>query len=170
MTQDDPEGRSLEAEDRIAEIVARCGNIFSKFGLSPPTQLRVACRHWLGLTPDEIVGVVLEHLDRGGYHTGSGDQLFHVLQADLRRAWQAKHPPRDDAPEMLRRKRRGRLRPVPPSGRFAGYPGAVDAFDDRADSDISHEDDRAAPVERPSGLPGYDTAGVSISPEDDEAL
>jgi hypothetical protein len=38
---------------------------------------------------------------RRGYHTGSGDQLFHVLQSQIHRVLEAKHPALERDPERL---------------------------------------------------------------------
>jgi hypothetical protein len=114
----DDDRTDSRGEERAAEIVARCGNIFVRYKLSPPAALRDAARHWLGLTPDEIAMVLYEHMDRHrrGYHTGSGDQLFHVLQTDIRRAWQVKHPAIDREPERPRRPRQRVVKLHNPSG------------------------------------------------------
>jgi hypothetical protein len=79
---------------------------------------RPVAEHWLpgltpaGLTPDDIINLVERHLaeHRRGYHTGAGDQLFHVLQSQIRKALEAKHPALDRADEVAERPRRTRCR------------------------------------------------------------
>jgi|SRR5882672_8810457 len=62
-----PDGRTSDArtaqrEAHVAEIVARCGNIYTHFRLSPPMALRAAAEHWVGLSLDEIACVVEDNL------------------------------------------------------------------------------------------------------------
>jgi hypothetical protein len=120
--------------------------------------LKSAVEGWLrhGLIADEVVRVFHEHMDlhRRGYHSGSGDQLFHVLQADLRRVLEAKRPPVKREPERPRRPRRRVLHNA------SGFP---DVFDESA---VARETE--SPVGRPSLLPGYEAGGEPIL-EDDEA-
>ncbi len=39
-------------DDELAELVARCGNIYTRFGLSPPMALRDAAKRWAGLSQE----------------------------------------------------------------------------------------------------------------------
>src|SRR5258705_13029646 len=62
-----PDGRTSDArpaqrEAHVADIVARCGNIYTHFRLSPPMALRAAAEHWVGLSLDEIACVVEDNL------------------------------------------------------------------------------------------------------------
>src|SRR5260370_2940242 len=87
----------------LAEIVARVGCLYVKRGLSPPFHLRDAARRWMGLSQDEIIEVLELHFaeHRRRYTCGSGDGLFYLVEAAIRAAWQAKHPPiahADDEP------------------------------------------------------------------------
>ena len=83
----------------LTELVGRLGNIYTKKGLSPPFALRDVAKHWLGLTQDEIVTVVQTHFEdcRRFYTTGAGRQHFGLLQQAIRKAWEAKHPSRDQS-------------------------------------------------------------------------
>jgi hypothetical protein len=121
----------------LAEIAARVGNLYVRRGLSPPFNLHKAVRHWLGLTQDEIIEVLERHFaeHRRRYTCGSGDGLFYLVEAAIRAAWQAKHPPRDhadDAPVSPPRKRG--VRKVYTIGGFA------DAFVDRESIDDGEAD------------------------------
>jgi hypothetical protein len=149
----------------LAEIVARVGCLYVKRGLSPPFHLRDAARRWMGLSQDEIIEVLERHFaeHRRRYTCGSGDGLFYLVEAAIRAAWQAKHPPiahADDEPGRPRRKRSG-LRKVHNAS------GIPDVFVDggRAARLLR---DRESNVERPSGLVGYEDAGDPIG-EDEEA-
>jgi hypothetical protein len=164
MMPDDRDAANARHEERITQIVARCGNIFTRFQLSPPAALtRSAVRHWLGLTPDEIAEVLYEHMDRHrcGYTQGSGDQLFHVLQADISKAIAAKHPVTEPEPDRERPQRlRRRVVTLPTAG--GGLP------------DLYLEGAAAGPViepssnvDGPSGLPpGYDAGGTPIAEDE----
>jgi hypothetical protein len=163
MMPDDHIAENARSEFGLAELVGRIGNLYVRQGLSPPTQLRDAAKHWLGLSQDEIVAVIQKHFadHRRLYVSGSGDGFFYMVEAAVRKAWQAKHPVRDGEPEGPRRKRRGRVRPVP-------HAGGVDIFDDRDDGHSAGlEDDRVTNVEGPPGLPGYERTGDPIGIEDD---
>jgi hypothetical protein len=63
--------------------------------------VRQAVRHWGGLSHDEIMAVIEQHFDacRRLYTTGSGDRHFHLVEAAIHKAIEAKHSPRDDAGE-----------------------------------------------------------------------
>jgi hypothetical protein len=99
-----------------AELVGLIGNAYVRRGLSPPSQLYGAVKRWLGLTHGEILGVIEAHFDqhRQRYRSGSGDGNFHLVEADIRRTWQAKHPPfaPDDEPVRPQRRRAGRVRQI----------------------------------------------------------
>jgi hypothetical protein len=123
-------------EHELAELVGRVGNVYTRFGLSPPSRLRDGARRWLGMSHDEIVAVIENHLadHRRLYTAGAGEQHFGIVQQAIRKAWEAKHPPREpanDAPVPPRRKRG--VRQVYQVG---GYP---DAIDDREDGDAVGE-------------------------------
>src|SRR6266566_3318250 len=55
MMPDTHNAANAKSETQVAEIVARCSNVYTRFNLSPPMQLRSAAEGWIGLTPDEIV-------------------------------------------------------------------------------------------------------------------
>src|SRR5271170_6306735 len=48
----------------LSELVARIGALYTRQGLSPPFRLRDVARHWLGLTDQEIIDVIEQHMDR----------------------------------------------------------------------------------------------------------
>jgi hypothetical protein len=81
-------------------------------GLSPPSQLRDAARRSLGLDVREILAAIEAHFDqhRRLYLSRSGDGFFYMVEASIRRAWEAKHPSReraDDEPTRPRPKGAG---------------------------------------------------------------
>jgi hypothetical protein len=141
-----PDGHASDAyiaqrEAQVAEIVARCGNIYTRFNLSPPMALRAAAERWVGLSLDEIASVVTDHLreHRRLYTCGSGDGNFHIVQAAIRKAIEAKRPCLDRADDELERplrRHRGGVRLIP-------HAGGIDVFDDRDDGGAGQEDDEA---------------------------
>jgi hypothetical protein len=57
--------------------------------------LRDAAKGRMGLSPDEIAAVLNQHLrEHIRLYHGSGDGNFWMLQADIRRAMETKHPSR----------------------------------------------------------------------------
>jgi hypothetical protein len=164
MMPDGHDAHSHQGEERVTVIVARCGNIFTRFGLSPPWGLRDAARHWTMLSPDEVARIVLDHMDlhRAEYHSGSGDELFHLLERAIRQALAAKHPrPTPERQPERPQRPRNQVIALPTAG--GGLPDLY--LEGAAASPVR---DQVSNVERPSGLPpGYDAAGEPI--EDDEA-
>jgi hypothetical protein len=161
-----PDETNAKSEFELTELVGLIGNAYVRRGLSPPSQLRDAVKHWLGLSHGEILAAIEQHFaeHRHEYRSGSGDGLFWMVEAAVRRAWQEKHPPRaDEELERPRRKRPGRLRPIHHAGGF-------DVYDDRDHADAGQEDDRVSDVERSSGLPGYERTGVPIGEDEDVRL
>jgi hypothetical protein len=161
-TSDDSDARIAQREAQVAEIVARCGNIYTRFRLSPPMALRAAAQHWVGLSSDEVARVVEDHLreHRRLYIAGAGDRFFYMVEAAIRKAIEAKHPSRDDELERPRRRSSNRVQQV---HNASGFP---DAFvEGRAARQV-----RRTESERPSlaGYTGDDRVGVP-SLEDDEA-
>ena len=78
-TSDDSDARIAQREAQVAEIVARCGNIYTRFRLSPPMALRAAAQHWVGLSLDEVARVVEDHLrEHKRLYSGSGDGYFWI--------------------------------------------------------------------------------------------
>ena len=95
-------------DDELAELVARCGNIYTRFGLSPPMALRDAAKRWAGLSQEDVARVVEVHLrsHRRLYVSGFSDAYFGMVQSAIRKAIELKHPARDhvdDEPERPRR-------------------------------------------------------------------
>jgi hypothetical protein len=138
-TSNESDEHIAQKETQVAELVARCGNIYTRFNLSPPMALRSAAQHWVGLSLGEIARVVEDHLreHRRLYVCGSAERFFYMVEAAIRKALEAKHPSRDRADgelERLLRKRRGKLRPIP-------HADGVDVFDDRDDGGTGQEDD-----------------------------
>ena len=127
-------------DDELAELVARCGNIYTRFGLSPPMALRDAAKRWAGLSQEDVARVVEDHLrsHRRLYVSGFSDAYFGMVQSAIRKAIELKHPARDhvdDEPERPRPsgKRRG-IREIYTAGGYA------DAIDDREDTNSIGED------------------------------
>jgi hypothetical protein len=108
MMPDEHDAENAKGELELTELVGRIGNCYVRRGLSPPSQLYGAVRHWLGLTHGEIGNAIERHLDehRWLYTCGSGDGHFWMVEDAIRKAWQAKHPSierADDEPEPRRR-------------------------------------------------------------------
>jgi len=166
-----PDPRDVEnarSDSELEELRGRIGNLYTRMGLSPPSQLYTAVKHWLGLSHEEILAAIEDHFaqHRRLYVSGSGDGYFYLVEAAIRKAWQAKHPTRDradDASERPQRKRRGVQR-VHNAG---GGPHDLLLDDPRAVRVLRKRNQTAA-VERPSTMRGYAGAGVPIG-EDDEA-
>lgn len=91
----DPNEYSAPSDLELDELVGMIGNRYGRERLSPPSQVCGAVRHWLGLSHREILDILDRHFDehRRRYTSGSGDGLFWMVEADIRRAWQAKHLP-----------------------------------------------------------------------------
>jgi hypothetical protein len=121
---DDGERLGLDL-DALDILVGRISNLYTRRNLSPPFHLRDAARHWLGISQDEIVDVVEKHFAdyRRLYTSGSGDGYFHMVEAAIRAAWQAKHPPIAHAEdEPVRPRRRGGVRKV---HNASGFPDVI---------------------------------------------
>jgi hypothetical protein len=161
---DDGDARIARREAEVAELAARLGCLYGRFKLSPPFHLKTAVEGWLrqGLTPDEIVHVVQEHLQnhRRRYVCGSGDSSLAFLRSEIARAAEAKHPAiarAEDEPASPRRKR---------GIRKVHHAGGYDVFVDGPAARLLR--DSESNVERPTGLVGYEDGGDPIG-EDDEA-
>lgn len=143
---------------------AKISNLYVRRGLSPPSQLHVAVKHWLGLSHDEILAAIEAHFaeHRHEYRCGSGDGLFWMVEAAVRRAWQAKHPALDRADEEPVRPRRRSVR-VLKVHNASGQPDLI--IDGRRAARLLREP--ASNVERPSGLVCYEDAGEPILEDDD---
>jgi hypothetical protein len=118
-------------------------------------------KHWLGLSHDEILAAIERHFDehRRRYTSGSGDGLFWMVEAAVRRAWQAKHPARDhagEAPDRPRPPRRSSSRVQ----KIHNASGTPDAFVEGRAARLVRK--QVSNVERPSGLLGYERADVPI--------
>ena len=145
----------------LEELRGRIGNLYTRMGLSPPSQLYTAVEHWLGLSHEEILAAIEDHFaqHRRLYVSGSGDGYFYLVEAAIRRAWQAKHPTRDranDEHERPRNKRLGRVRPV-------HHAGGVDVFDDNANPDWL----TVVAQPRPAPPQSYRESGESIGEDED---
>jgi hypothetical protein len=122
----------------LTELMGLIGNAYVRRGLSPPSQLHSAVRRWLGLTPDEIIEVLDRHFDehRRRYLCGSGDGLFYLVEAEIRKAAETKHPPRAYAD----------AEPASPPRKHAGphniytIGGFADAIDDSGEDEDSEAD------------------------------
>jgi hypothetical protein len=158
---------NARSEFELDELVGLIGNAYVRRGLSPPSQLHGAVRHWLGLTHGGILAAIDRHFDEHHrlYASGSGDGLFYLVEAEIRRAWQAKHPARDradDEPERPRRRRTGGARKV---YNASGFPDAI--VDGGLAARLLRDRDQAGPVELRSNLRGYESAGEAILEDDD---
>jgi hypothetical protein len=96
-------------EQRVAELVARLGCAYGKYGLSPPFDLKSAAEAWLrqSISPDEIVGILDDHMYRcrQDYRGGAGASLFRVFLADIGKALEARRPAIDRPPARPQRPR-----------------------------------------------------------------
>jgi len=166
MPEPDQRESSAPSDSDLDELRGRIGNLYSRQGLSPPSQLYGAVKHWLGISHDEIIAAIEQHFaeHRRLYTCGSGDRYFYLVEEAVRAAWQKKHPARDradDEPIQPRRRRAGRVREVHNAG---GRPDLL--VDERRAQRLFR--DRESYVPRPSGLGGYEGSGEPIG-EDDEA-
>lgn len=147
-------------------LAGRIGCAYVKRGLSLPFHLREALKQWRGLSQDEIVAVLEKHFEdcRRFYSAGSGDQHFAMVRSAIGKAMDAKDLFRARVePERPRRRRTDGARKV---NNASGIPDLL-LDDPRAVRLLRNRNQ--APVERPSGLIGYEGAGIPISLEDDEA-
>ncbi len=162
-TSDDSDARIAKREAQVAEIVARCGNIYGRFNLSPPFRLRAAAEQWVGLSLDEIASVVANHLreHRRLYVCGSAERFFYMVEAAIRKALEAKHPSRDDELERPWRRSSSRVQQV---HNASGFP---DVFVEvRAARLVRNQ---VSNVERFSSLVGCESTGSPINEDDVEA-
>src|SRR5262249_47455606 len=166
MMPDDHDVENVKSAADVAEIVARCSNIYTRFNLSPPMGLQDAARYGTGLTMEEVAAVLRQHLQeyRRFYLCGSGDAQFAMVQSAMRKALAARYPTArfHDEHERPRRPRR-RVVKIHHAG---GGPPDLLLDDPRAVRLLRKRD--PASVERPSTMRGYEGAGVPIG-EDDEA-
>jgi hypothetical protein len=149
------------------ELIGLIGNAYSREGLSPPSQLYRAAHYWSGLSRREILDILDDHFDRNRqfYLGGSGDGLFHLVQADVRRAIEAKHPrPVPERQPERPQPRRRRVVALPTAG---GGPADLLVDDPRAERLSGDRDEGNPTIERDSILRGYEESGDLI--EDDEA-
>jgi hypothetical protein len=88
----------------------RIGNLYGRYRLSPPFELRRIAADWKanGIALSHIVAVIDRHLTdhRRRYNSGSGDALFSWLDEFIRKTWYEQHasPPqvRPSRPRMQR--------------------------------------------------------------------
>jgi hypothetical protein len=149
----DHDAQNVRGWAELAELVARCGNVYSRYKLSPPSQLHSAAKYWGGLSQDEIVEVLERHFDeqRRSYVCGSGDGLFWMVESAMRKALEAKHPrPRGDVdPERPQRSPR-----VFKIHNASGFPDVL----------VDDPTARIPPVQ--ASLPGYEESGEDDAGED----
>jgi hypothetical protein len=164
---DESDARIAERSMAIDELCARISNIFVRKNLSPPFHLKPAAEGWLcqGLTPDEIVHVVWDHLQnhRSNYH-GSGDSSLGFLRFEIARAAEAKHPSHDRAADEPQRPRRRRSRVRDVHTAAGGRPDLIvdgGPISRLLPAQISN-------IEPPSGLVDYEESGDPIGIGDDD--
>ena len=88
----------------------RIGNLYGRYRLSPPFELRRIAADWKanGIALSHIVAVIDRHLTdhRRRYNSGSGDALFSWLDEFIRKTWHEQHlsPPQAEVsrPTMKR--------------------------------------------------------------------
>jgi hypothetical protein len=116
MMSDGHDAGYAKRDFELTELVGLIGNAYVRQGLSPPTQLHGAVRHCLGLSHGEILAAIESHFaeHRRLYTSGSGDRLFYLVEAALRRALEANYPRAytDEELDRPRRRRAGGVRPV----------------------------------------------------------
>jgi hypothetical protein len=159
-TSDESDARIAQREAQVAEIVARCNNIYTRFNVSPPFRLPAAAEDWVGLSLDEIARVVEDHLrEHRRLYTGSGCGYFYMVEAAIRRAIETKHPSRDAEPERPRRRRSSRVQKV---HNASGFPDVY--VEGRAAREV-----RRTASERPSiaAYAGEGRVGVPSLEDDD---
>jgi hypothetical protein len=157
---DDHIGENAGSELERNELIGLVGNAYAREGLSPPSQIYRAAEHWLGLSAGEILAILEQHFDRSRqfYLSGSGDGLFYLVQADIRRAIDAKRPTTQREPERPPRPRSRVVTIHNPSG-------FNDVYVEGSAARLVRERDKAALVERTSLLGGYERPGTPIEDE-----
>jgi hypothetical protein len=168
MMPDTHDAANVKRETDVAEIVARCSNIYTRFNLSPPMALRDVAVHWIGLGPGEIADILRSHLQdhRRLYVSGSGDAQFHMVRSAIAKALEVRYPPIERAEkEPVRPRRPGRQ--VMEIRSAAGL--APDLLVDDPGDRMFRDHDQAGPVEIRSNLGGYEDVGIPINLEDDAA-
>ncbi len=114
-------------------IVGTVGRVYGRFRLSPPYELHRAAQHWVGVSLEEIVGAVEDHLEQYRHlYCGSGDAHFGLVQTAIAKL-QDRH-----GVDLYARGEVGV--PEPPARRRRVVRklyihGVADAFDDREDSE-----------------------------------
>src|SRR5215813_4029116 len=73
----------------------RVGNLYGRYGLSPPFELRRVAADWKasGIALSHVVAVIDRHLTdhRRRYYSGSGDALFSWVDETIRKIWREQH-------------------------------------------------------------------------------
>jgi hypothetical protein len=73
----------------------RIGNLYGRFRLCPPFELRRIAADWManGIAISHIVAVIDRHLTehRRRYYSGSGDALFSWVDEIIRKTWREQH-------------------------------------------------------------------------------
>jgi hypothetical protein len=129
----------LMTDHELMTIVGTVGNIYGRFGCSPPSDLRRAAQGWRTIPLSEIVRATEDHLTtcRQYYH-GSGERWFPLLCQMIDRL-RDKHLRVEDAhPKPSPRRAASRTRRPVVTKLYRG-PGYVEAFVDD-DREVSHPD------------------------------
>lgn len=161
MMPDPHSARNDKSELELDELVGLVGNAYTRAGLSPPSPLhRRAVEYWLCLSRREFLDVLDKHFDehRRCYLSGSGDGLFHLVEAETRKAIEAKPSPGSRA-------RAGAT--ASPPGRQVAQSQWLCRRRHVEGAAASLVRDRASNVEGPSGMAGYEAGGEPIGNEDD---
>jgi hypothetical protein len=117
-------------------LIGGVGNLYTRHGLSPPIRLREAAKHWRGLVFDEIIDTIEVHIDqhRRLYTSGSGDRIFPMVEAAIKKLYRDKHEADDASVKPEPQARRG-IRHL-----HHGAGGLPDVIDDRDDGASIGED------------------------------
>jgi hypothetical protein len=85
---------SFDAVD-LDTYCGRIGNLYGRYGLSPPFALRHIAADWQasGIALSHIVAVINRHLTdhRRRYNSGSGDALFSWVDEIIRKTWREQY-------------------------------------------------------------------------------
>jgi hypothetical protein len=152
---EDRDDHMPSGEYELSQLIGTIGNLYVRRGLCPPSQLKAALKGWRGLSIHEIVEVVERHLEEHQERfRGSGDGLFPLLEAELRKTLAAKSPALD-RPIAKPQSRRRRVVQVHTA---SGVPDLL--IDDPSAPMPTEKPSPASP--QLSALPGFESSGRPI--------